>query len=85
MLWERFLPKEQGRLSMELARVDALLDDPVFFVPFERFFDPRPVGRPSTPRTNRNLGESVITKRSTQTEKLGLKGPVGGAETQWPA
>ena len=33
---------------MELARVDALLDDPVFFAPFVPFFDPR-MGRPSTP------------------------------------
>ena len=32
----------------ELARVDALLDDPVFFAPFVPFFDPR-IGRPSTP------------------------------------
>jgi IS5 family transposase len=31
-----------------LARVDALLDDEVFFGPFEPFFDPR-IGRPSTP------------------------------------
>ena len=54
--WERFLPKELRRLSMELARVDALLDDPVFFAPFERFFDPRRVGRPSTPRTNPQPG-----------------------------
>ena len=61
--WERFLPKELRRLSMELARVDALLDDPVFFAAFERFVDPRRVGRPSTPGTNLNLGESVITKR----------------------
>ena len=50
--WERFLLKELRRLSMELARVDALLDDRVFFAPFERFFDPRRVGRPSTPRAN---------------------------------
>jgi hypothetical protein len=28
--------------------VDALLDDPVFFTPFVRLFDPR-MGRPSTP------------------------------------
>jgi IS5 family transposase len=33
---------------VELARVDALLDDPVFFAPFAPFFDPR-LGRPSTP------------------------------------
>ena len=32
----------------ELARVDALLDDPAFFAPFVPFFDPR-MGRPSTP------------------------------------
>jgi hypothetical protein len=54
--------------------VDALLDDPVFFAPFERFFDPRRVGRPSTPRTNRNLGESVITKRIDGDLKAGAQG-----------
>ena len=31
-----------------VGRVDVLLDDPVFFGPFEPFFDPR-IGRPSTP------------------------------------
>ena len=37
-----------GKLKLpdELARVDGLLDDPVFFAPFVPFFDPR---RPSTP------------------------------------
>src|SRR5215207_2220133 len=35
-------------LPAELARVDGLLDDPAFFVPFVPFFDPR-IGRPSTP------------------------------------
>ena len=47
-LWEAVLPPEVLRLPEELARVDALLDDPVFFAPFVPFFDPR-VGRPSTP------------------------------------
>ena len=47
-LWESILPPEVLRLPEELARVDALLDDPVFFAPFVPFFDPR-VGRPSTP------------------------------------
>ena len=42
------LPEEVRRLPKELARVDALLDDPAFFAPFVRFFDPR-MGRPSTP------------------------------------
>ena len=36
------------RLPAELARIDVLLDDPVFFAPFVPFFDPR-MGRPSTP------------------------------------
>src|SRR5262249_26562195 len=31
-----------------LGRADALLDDPVFFMPFVAFFDPR-IGRPATP------------------------------------
>src|ERR1700682_877368 len=47
-LWEAVLPPELLKLPDELARIDELLDDPVFFVPFEPFFDPR-IGRPSTP------------------------------------
>ena len=47
-LWEAVLPVEVLQLPEELGRVDALLDDPVFFTPFVPFFDPR-VGRPSTP------------------------------------
>ena len=47
-LWEAILPEELRRLPAELARVDVLLDDPVFFAPFRPFFDPR-LGRPSTP------------------------------------
>jgi transposase, IS5 family len=47
-LWEAILPEELRRLPEELARVDALLDDPVFFTPFVPFFDPT-MGRPSTP------------------------------------
>src|SRR4051794_19898808 len=46
--WEAALPAELLRLPEELARVDALLDDPVFFAPFAPFFDPQ-MGRPSTP------------------------------------
>jgi len=47
-LWEAVLPEELRRLPAELAGVDVLLDDPVFFAPFLSFFDPR-IGRPSTP------------------------------------
>ena len=47
-LWEAVLPDELRRLPAELARLDALLEDPVFFAPFTPFFDPR-IGRPSTP------------------------------------
>jgi transposase, IS5 family len=46
--WESRLPPEVLRLPEELARVDVLLDDPVFFAPFAAFFPPVP-GRPSTP------------------------------------
>jgi len=46
--WECGLPAEVLRLPVELAGVDALLDDPVFFAPFARFFHPV-LGRPSTP------------------------------------
>ena len=47
-LWEAVLPPELLKLPDELARVDALLDDPAFFTPFVPFFDLR-IGRPSTP------------------------------------
>jgi len=43
--WESQLPPELLRLPEELARADALLDDPVFFAPY---FHPV-LGRPSTP------------------------------------
>jgi IS5 family transposase len=47
-LWETLLPAEVLRLPEELARVDALLDDPAFFAPFAPYFHPL-LGRPSTP------------------------------------
>jgi transposase, IS5 family len=47
-LWESILPAELLVLPAELASVDALLDDPVFFAPFVPYFDPR-IGRPSIP------------------------------------
>ena len=47
-LWDAILPPELLVLPAELARVDALLDDPVFFTPFVPHFDPR-IGRPSVP------------------------------------
>jgi len=47
-LWEAVRPEEMLRLPEELARVDAFRDDPVFFMPFVPFVDPR-LGRPSTP------------------------------------
>ena len=43
--WESSLPPEVLRLPEELARVDALLDDPAFFAPY---FHPVPV-RPAAP------------------------------------
>ncbi|TDO52811.1 IS5 family transposase, partial [Kribbella sp. VKM Ac-2571] len=47
-LWDSILPVELLVLPDELARVDGLLDDPVFFAPFAPFFDAR-IGRPSIP------------------------------------
>jgi transposase, IS5 family len=47
-LFESVLPEHLLRLPEQLARVDAMLEDPVFFAPFVAFFDPR-IGRPSTP------------------------------------
>ena len=47
-LWESLLPAEVLRLPDELARVDALLDDPPFFAPFAPYFHPV-IGRPSRP------------------------------------
>ena len=47
-LWDAILPAELLVLPAELARVDGLLDDPVFFAPFAGYFDAR-IGRPSIP------------------------------------
>jgi hypothetical protein len=47
-LWDAILPAEALVMSTELSRVDALLDDPVFFAPFVPFLDAR-YGRPSIP------------------------------------
>lgn len=47
-LWESVLPEVCLRLPVELARVDAWLDDDRFFVPFKAHFDAR-LGRPSVP------------------------------------
>jgi IS5 family transposase len=46
--WEPGLPAAVLRMPEDLARVDALLDDPVFFAPFAPNFHPV-LGRPSTP------------------------------------
>jgi transposase, IS5 family len=46
--WESIIPAEYLRLPAELARVDALLEDERFFVPFEPCFSPDQ-GRPSVP------------------------------------
>ena len=54
-LWESLLPPELLRLPEELARVDALLDDPAFFAPFAPHFHPV-LGRPSTRRSNAICG-----------------------------
>jgi IS5 family transposase len=47
-LWEAILPDACLGLPAELARVDRLLDDPVFLAPLTGHFDPR-IGRPSIP------------------------------------
>lgn len=39
-LWESVLPPRAVVMPTELAQVDELLDDPVFFEPFRPFFNP---------------------------------------------
>jgi IS5 family transposase len=47
-LWEAILPDACLGLPAELARVDRLLDDPVFLAPLVAHFEPH-LGRPSIP------------------------------------
>jgi IS5 family transposase len=47
-LWEAILPEPCLGLPAELARVDALLDDPRLLAPLASHFDPR-IGRPCVP------------------------------------
>ena len=58
-LWESLLPEEVLRLPEELARVDALLDDPAFFAPVAPYFDPQ-LGRPSTPAECYQIGRAHV-------------------------
>lgn len=46
--WGSVLPEELLRLAVELARIDTLLDDPLFFAAAPAVFDRR-MGRPSIP------------------------------------
>jgi IS5 family transposase len=46
--WEVLLPAQARRLPVELARVDAYLDDERFIAPWRALFD-RWLGRPSVP------------------------------------
>ena len=47
-LWEALLPEELKRFPVELAQVDAYLDDERFIAPWRALFDRR-LGRPSVP------------------------------------
>jgi len=47
-VWEAVLPPGYQELPVELARVDALLDDPQFFAPYRKHFSAT-LGRPSIP------------------------------------
>jgi Transposase domain (DUF772) len=47
-LWEALLPEQAKRLSAELAKIDAYLDDERFIAPWRALFDRR-LGRPSVP------------------------------------
>src|SRR5246127_794679 len=73
-VWESRLPAELLRLPDELARVDALLDDPAFFAPFAPYFHPL-LGRPSTP-VECYLRLMFLKFRY----RLGLLEPGGGGE-----
>jgi IS5 family transposase len=48
MSWDAIVPSELLVLQVELARVDAIHDDSLFFAPFAAYFDAR-IGRPSIP------------------------------------
>ena len=47
-LWEALVPPGYEQLPPRFARVDALVDDPVFFEPYRRHFS-AVLGRPSIP------------------------------------
>jgi IS5 family transposase len=89
-LWEAVLPEEVRRLSVELQRVDGLLDDEVFFAPFRPFFDPR-FGRPSTPmETYLRLmflksrhGVPVVSGTKTTTTNRPCLGSMSASHGQW--
>src|SRR5258708_38942603 len=87
--WESLLPPEVLRLPEALARVDALLDDPVFFAPFAPDFHPV-LGRPSAPADWHRGGRSLKCRhrrgfrtlspgcRARVARRAACRGPVGG-------
>ena len=63
-LWESVLPKEALVMPDELAKVDDLLDDPVFFEPFRPFFHPT-AGRRSILKYRYGLGYERLCREVT--------------------
>jgi hypothetical protein len=55
-LWESILPPGYQDLPRELAAVDALLDDPVFFEPYRAHFSPRCPARRGRPAASVRTG-----------------------------
>ena len=66
-LWETVLPPEIFQMNEELTKVDKLLDDERFFVPFRERFGTR-IGRPTrrcgTAETSRTLSRNKAAPAS---------------------
>jgi transposase, IS5 family len=85
--WESLLPAEVLRLPEELARVDALLDDPSFFAPFERYFHlvPGRCGEDAVAGLNESLRAKAAGARLLRTARVRADTTVIPANAAYPA
>jgi hypothetical protein len=96
-LWESVPPEKLLRLPEELARVDALLDDPAFFAPFVPFFATGKRSRAAGGAVRSRLRDrscaagrrahEIATKLRTRSAAGREEGrpPCGGSVGSWPS
>ena len=85
-LWDAILPAELLVLPTELARVDVLLDDAVFFAPFAAYFDARSPVDPDGDLSAVDVFEVPLTAQCSSKPTTNGKSPTSATSPKppWP-